>query len=218
MLFEHFRNKNLSWRVFANIMALALLVSCFLAWRDEYHKTVTLSDATEKAKSEIGELRGDLKVSQARAADLQLLLDKNRITGPPAESIGRAALFIESLAKPDLSSCPLKVGIVVRNTGTAPSLRLSVRAAYAASNSTQNDMVDKARVAYFDNVMGNGIAYPILLVLTDCDPSQLRGFQTGATPLTFYFRISYTDHQGVRSEPPSYCYHWSATSGVFYVC
>jgi hypothetical protein len=83
MIYEHWKNRNITWRNFILIMGLGLFVSCFLAWRDEHHNSEVLklqkSDLTDKRNV----LQARLDASQDEVAHLRDELSRR----PPAARV-----------------------------------------------------------------------------------------------------------------------------------
>ena len=58
-LFEHKKSRSIPWRTIVILMVVAVLVSCFQAWRDEYHIVKTLkSQNTELTRQVVSQENG----------------------------------------------------------------------------------------------------------------------------------------------------------------
>lgn len=97
--YEHWKGKNISWRVFRYVMVVSLFVSCFLAWREEHLALGKVSKERSDLEIEKARLKGQIEEKSKRLEDLrdsrkiemperlvQYLTDTGKTARPPAGS------------------------------------------------------------------------------------------------------------------------------------
>jgi len=118
--YERKKKKDVPWPWLVALMAVALLISCFLAWREVHHQS-------QSQQRDVATLEGDKKALQARLEDRQGEIDRLRdelVRRPfPAkvQIIGPAAAEPKPLAPRELIVTPPKP--VVSDQKDAPEAR-----------------------------------------------------------------------------------------------
>ncbi len=236
MLIERVRKKPLSWATFGTIMGIALLWSCFLAWRDEHATLIRLTNQermeTDKLNGDIGELRADLKAARTssvekdkRIADLQLLLDQRpkeqrlppitiRQVLPP--STERAWLVIGGIA-PDFSATPFKIDVTIGNTGQIPITSLKIASGFTTSKEALPNLSSGQML---HQLIPNGFPCRIGLTFYDVDTKLLPDIQAGKIPMFIYFKIEYYDEATTAAKPRKLetCSFWVPATKSFSQC
>lgn len=239
MLVERARKKPLSWKVFAAIMAVALLWSCFAAWRDEHAELANLSaqerSETEIVKKEIGGLKGDLKAAQAsnaekdkRLGDLQFLLDQRPLhqrpptitiqPPPPPVPTERAWLVAERVTAEFSSPPVLRINIDIRNTGQIPAFGIKSAGVLDTSPTAEEPDYNQLNRTSYNMEIGNGLSSLLTMGFPGFDAQRLQKLESGEIPFRVYFYIEYSDSRSGRREPLKTCRYWTADTKILNAC
>ena len=116
--YERTKKRNLPWPWIVGIMAVALLLSCFLTWRGLYHQTQELT----RAKTT---LQGDRKALQAKVEAQQGEIGRlsNELSRRPLPT--RELRFVQEAVSSDDKDAPYAVRVVIQTNVTSQPTSLN---------------------------------------------------------------------------------------------
>lgn len=103
-IYEHKRNRNLSWQSYVVLISAFLLISFFEAWRDEHRNTSSVVTEKSILTSQLNECSIDLRATKGSLHDKESLADSLQtalggLQGPQAQMAANVATCINTLAK-----------------------------------------------------------------------------------------------------------------------